>query len=158
MFTGEATHREQIAVPNPLVGAEMAVTPNRSGAWRLLNLVFTFTASAVVAVRQVQLRLGDGSRTYWFGVTATTQAATVAATYQATPQAVPAAAVGGIVQLALPPEGLWIPRGWTLSTVTTLIDVGDQYSGIALLVEEFPDGPDFVASPTLPTLYTPAND
>jgi hypothetical protein len=149
--------RRVVAVNQPAAGAELSLTAQGLGAWQVLGLLFTFTASAVVANRQISLALDDGTTTIWRATTANVQAAASANTYQLYPQAIATALVAGLVNLAMPPEGLLLRRGWRLRTTTALIDVGDQYSAVSMWVQELPDGPDFVVDPTMPSYAALAN-
>ena len=142
-------HRLPRRIPQPLAGAELSIKPDGFAPWRILSLLFTFTTSAVVATRQIRLALSNGSETTWKGRTTITQAATTALEYQAYPLAVQGATVDGLVSVALPPDGLWLPRGWALTTTTALIDAGDQYSAITVDVQEILDGPDWMAEPSM---------
>lgn len=157
-FLEETPRRVNYVIANPAVGAELVINPVGMGGWRLLNLVYTLTTSAVVATRATSLRLSDGNATYWYGVPLSSQTASSANIYQYTERAQPAALTGGLVQLALPAEGLYIPRGWSARTVTAAIDVGDQYSVIAVLIQELPDGPDYLTEPGMYTNLIPSNE
>ncbi|HEU5219174.1 MAG TPA: hypothetical protein VFU23_10975 [Gemmatimonadales bacterium] len=151
----ERIERRVVSFQTPAAGAEMNLTALGLGTWRLLSLLFTFTASAVVAVRQLSLAIDDGTTTVWRGTTANTQAANSSNVYELLPQAIPTALINGLVLMAMPPEGLILPRGWRLRSTTLLIDVGDQYSAISAYVEELPDGPYDRYTPYQPTYDTP---
>jgi hypothetical protein len=139
----ERIERRLVPFASPAAGADITIVPNGLGTWRLLSLLYTFTTSAVVGVRQATFSIDDGTTTAWRGSTAVTQAATTALTYEFLPQAIPTAAVNGLVLLAMPPEGFILRRGWRFRSLTALIDVADQYSAVSAYIEELPDGPDF---------------
>jgi hypothetical protein len=156
-FGGEVPRRYPTRIVTPAPGAEMVVKPVTVGAWRLLSLVWVLVTSAAVAIRNVQLTLTDGSVTYWLQTTAVTQAATTTQQYKAEPQAIATASISGLVTLPLPPDGLYIPRGHQLATITALIDVADQYSAIVAQIQELPDGPDYTTEPSMPLNVIPAD-
>lgn len=145
----ETLHRRPHRIAAPAAGAEMSITPNTGSHWRLMGLIFTLTTSAVVANRNVSLTLSDGTSRTFKMVTAANQAATLAIDYTAYPDAVPAGIVNNTVVMALPTDGLWMPKGWTLASTTALIDPGDQYSGIVVDIQEIPDGPLWTAEPSM---------
>lgn len=142
-------HRRPIAAQTPAVGAGFGLTPNTVGAWRILGLSFLFTTSAVVANRHVNLSLSDGTTITWRGTAAQDQAATLQTFYQLYPLATPTNVVAGLLNIQLPPDGLWLPKGWTLAVSATGIDVGDQFSAITLDVQEHPDGPIYFTEPSM---------
>jgi len=150
-------HRFARAIPNPAAGAELAVRPDGGRAWRILNMIFTFTASAVVANRNIQLNLSDGNTRTWRGTTAVVQAAASVQEYEAYPNAISGVSVSGLALLALPIDGLWMPPGYVLTTTTALIDVGDQYSGIALDLVELETGPEYYGEPSIEYNRVPLN-
>lgn len=145
----EQVHRRPIPIAAPAAGADFSTPQFRVWPWRLLGLVATLTTSAVVANRQVTLNLTDGNGITWRGTAPAVQAATTTVTYQLLPLATPSAPVAGLSTMALPADGLWIPRGWTLNVVTTLLDVGDQWSAIVADIQELPDGPDIQWEPSM---------
>jgi hypothetical protein len=145
----ERVRRIVVPIPSPAAGAELVIAPNTLGDWRILNLLFTFTASAVVANRQVSASITDGTTVTWRMPPPPVQAAGSAVTYQLTANVPGQALAAGILQTSCPYEGLFMRRGWSLRTLTALIDVGDQYSAISAYIEELPDGPDTHWQPSL---------
>lgn len=132
----------------PAAGAEINLTPDEGGLWRITWLLFTFTASVAVANRNIAVTVDDGNAVVQRYTTANVQAASSANTYGAYPGVTPGALVGGLVLLAMPDEGIILDQGWHLRTVTALIDVADQYSAITATIEMYPSGPDFIRVPT----------
>lgn len=47
----------------------------------------------------------------------------------------------------MPDGGIILQPGWVLSTVTTNIDVADQYSAVVALIETYPTGPQWYGTP-----------
>lgn len=52
-----------------------------------------------------------------------------------------AASLDATSSMSFPDEGLVLPQGFHLRTITAGIQAGDQYSAVAILVEELPSGP-----------------
>lgn len=126
--------------PNPAAGAEISITPSGLGFWRILSLVFTLTTSAVVANRAPSLAASDGTSRYWRSGAVAVLAASLAGDWSAFPGSTAAGSANGVTHLAFPEGGLLLPPGYRLTTVTAGIDVADQYSAVAALVEELLTG------------------
>lgn len=139
-------------VTTPAAGSEFSLTARGRGVWRVLSLAFTFTASAAVANRRVQLRADDGT-TVWFAAPASLDiVAAGSAVFSAYGGAAGVGLTGASATIALPADGLLLLPGHRLRSATLNIDVGDTYTNIAALVEEFPTGPDFERLPTVDSL------
>lgn len=154
-WLGETPRRVVVPLPTPAAGAEIRISPNQLGGWRILSIMWTFVASVVVANRNTIWKLSDGSTEVWRQTTAVVQAASSGQDYEMYPQAVATNGVSGLVTMPLPPDGVYLPRGWLFATTTTNIDVADTYLTPRMLVEEFPDGPDFNTAPSMPTVSYP---
>lgn len=126
----------------PAAGAEFSFTPKSGGGWLVTYMRFILQASAVAANREVSLRLTDGQNAYaQFGAT-TVQTANQGIAYVVYPGASNGANIGTLKTVDWPSIGLWVPQGHTLSSATTSIDAGDQYSLIFARVLEYPSGPE----------------
>lgn len=146
----EHTHRTVLAVPNPAPGADILITPQRFGAFQVLGLVFTLVTSAAIANRQVTLAVDDGTTVIWRAVASQVQAATATVNYQVHLDSAQLPLTAGLTIMSFPAEGVYLRRGWHFKTVTGLIDVADQFSGIGLYVQELYDGDVVVQEPTVP--------
>jgi hypothetical protein len=136
-------------VAAPAVGQEFVLRPTGQGGILVQSITFTLTTSAVVANRIPTLVLSDGTDTILRFQAPTALAASLVATWQAYDGAFPNAGAAGITTLGWPNQGLWIPQGYSLTSVTVGLDgAGDQYSGIIAFVQEFTSGPDYTAQPT----------
>lgn len=142
-------HRRAVPITAPAAGANFVITPNTVGHWRILGLLLTFVTSAAVANRHVRLALSDGTTTTWRSTATADQAAGATVTYQLWPFAPQAGPIDGIATMPLPPDGLWVPKGWQLTVTAALIDVADQFSAITADVQEIPDGPEWTAEPSM---------
>lgn len=127
---------------NPAPGAEFVIPNSGVGNWLVLSIVAVLTTSAVVANRLVTLVADDGTTIYWRGGASAVQAASLVDNYSAFAGASGSPAVANFVPIDFPGDGLWLPQGFRLRSQTTAIDVGDQYSAIALQVLELPIGPE----------------
>jgi hypothetical protein len=125
-----------VRVANPAAGADWAASVTPGATWVPLAFAGTFTTSAVVANRAVELQYNDRSRTFFNLPPTGVQAASLAWTYcwaRETPiQNPPATALanGG----ALPPFSLF--GGLQIKTATVNIDAADQWTNVTLLVLE----------------------
>jgi hypothetical protein len=128
-----------IKIANPAAGGEIVVTPTGRGAWKILSMLLTLTTSAVVANRAVRLEATDTSQPYFRTDADAVQAASLTGLYSAFAGASGAVGASGVAGIAWPTDGLLLPQGHSLATITTAIDVGDQYSAIGLLVIELAD-------------------
>jgi hypothetical protein len=127
-------------VTNPAPGAEISITPTGMGFWRILSFLFTFATSAVVANRFPSVLATDGTTRYWRSGTVASLAASQSADWAGFPGVGAGGSANGVVYLAWPNGGLILPPGFRLATLTTGLDAGDQYSGIAMLIEELLTG------------------
>lgn len=138
-----------ITVATPAVATEAGIVAPGQGLWRVISLTFRFVTDVNVANRGVTLFADDGSTVWWRASAAAVQAASLTVDHSAFAGAATSTLTGSVATLALPSEGLWLEPGWRLRTLTSLIQAGDQYSAIAALVEEFPNGPREQWSPTV---------
>lgn len=146
----EHTLRRVRGIASPAAGADLSITPDLFGAQQVIGFNATLTTSAAIANRQVTLTIDDGTVTMFRAVASQVQAAGVTVTYQVFLNSPQLALVAGLTLMAFPSEGHLLRRGWRLRTVTSLIDVADQWSAVGLYVQEFPDGPDVIQDPTVP--------
>lgn len=124
-------------IANPGAGVELAISAPGDASWELISLRFTFTASAAVANRHPALVIADPDGKEYLRID---------------PQIVVAAAgvvdvnlaAGlGYVQAAnptlfgLPGAPFVLLPGWTVKTVTALLDVGDAYTNARVIVREW---------------------
>lgn len=124
---------------NPAPGAELQYKVDGRYYERLVSAQLTFTASAAVGQRFQQLALLDTNGTEVLSVpigsgTAAGQALQVALMLHAPGFSL--ADSGG--SWGFIPD-LLIPPGWSWKSITFGIDVADQYSGIVLVVQRFPN-------------------
>jgi hypothetical protein len=126
-----------MVVNQPAVGQEWKYVHSGASWFYLRTIVGVFTASAVVATRIPRVTLTYKSLLCGRFAAATGTAANAVVTYTAS-DATPVN-VDPITGMIALPSDLIICDGMTLASSTALIDVGDQWTGIAILGEEFTD-------------------
>lgn len=130
---GTAT-RKTVLVSNPAAGADWSVTVPAGEFWHIQSLTATLATSAVVGNRAPRLEISDGVNRIDEIQPSTVQAASIAAQRWgmspggATPANSNGANVGGWGG----PQPFLLSPGYILSTSTVNLDVGDQWSQIAL--------------------------
>lgn len=127
----------EVIVPNPGAGAEVSQVVPAGEIWELLSASYRLTTSAVVANRRSSLRVRDtNGRLIDQDDAAAVQAASLAVDYVYDLLAAPP--VAQVVQsMPLPAPFLPLPPGFVVSTITQLLDVGDAYSNITLMVRQW---------------------
>lgn len=124
-----------IAGADPAAGAEISVTVPAGAHWQLAALRFALVASAAVANRRVHVVIDDGATTIIETVSQDVQTAGLTRNYNvdAWGFAPPTQDLEIFVPLPLPIE---LDAGYRIRTVTTALDVADNYGAPELLVEE----------------------
>lgn len=126
-----------IAVASPAAGAEIVALVPGGVFWEVIALRATLTTSAAVANRLPVLQLRDtDSRIAYEFPGAAVQAASLAVSYSWSSGYGTSTAVSG-QQLPLPAPAPVVLAGGTVRTVTTLLDVADQWSAVVLTVREW---------------------
>lgn len=146
-----------LEVESPAAGAEISITPNTAAGWLFLSLRFQLVTSVAAATRVVTLSMTNQVREYYRSLASASQITGLTRVYGGFPGASRGSADDGVITLDMPVQGLWLPIGHTLRTITDLIDVADQYSGIAASIIEFPGGPRETIWPFMPTLTEEAS-
>jgi hypothetical protein len=126
-----------IQVQQPLAGAEWKYVHSGPSWFIPTSILAKLVTSAVVANRLPQITLT-------FKSVLCGQWSTAVVVPASTTAFISASDAGGTSTLLNTltiemPDNLIIADGMTLASLTNLIDVGDQYSGIAILGEEFTD-------------------
>lgn len=127
----------EVPVAAPGAGAEWTVPVPSGAAWELLSVRDQLVTSAAAANRVATLRLRDADGTELWRippVAVQAAAATVRRSY------LPAFGYSTAVEhetLGLPAGPQFLATGWQLGSITALLDVADQYSGIVLVVREW---------------------
>lgn len=131
--------QEPVYIPNPPVGQVWSHTADGRYYERLISARWTLTTDAVAVTRLPRLQLLDTNGVVMASVAA---GSGVAASSAATPTLVAGLSVlatGASGDLAGFLPDVLIPPGWTWAATVIGIDPGDQQSGIALLVQRFPN-------------------
>lgn len=143
----ERVQRFPFPLPQPAAGANFVLTPTGLGIWRILSLVAVLTTSAVVANRAVVFSADDGTTTYFRTPAPSVQAASLALRYAAFDGSSPQATVGTVAVAGWPNSGLALYPGHSLRSAVDNLDVADQWTLVAVMVEELPTGREVSATP-----------
>ena len=135
------TEIRQIA--SPAAGADITIPVGNGEAWRLLGLKATVVTDANVAARIPHLALDNGTATI-IGAQISPGASfpagsTVTLSWVSSYAAGVTVVAGGVVTVGVP--DFVIPTGWRLRTITTAIQVGDQWSNITAFIERLDEPP-----------------
>jgi hypothetical protein len=125
-----------LAGTNPAAGAELSITVPDSTRWRILAMRASLVTSGVAATRQVHLQITDGTTVVMDLPAVTTQIASLTRVYNAVASGFGQALADTQIYLPLP-MNLYVAAGWTIVTLTTLLDVGDDWGAPQLYVEEW---------------------
>jgi hypothetical protein len=126
-----------IPISNPKVGQEWIYTHSGPSWFVIASAVAFFTTSAVVANRGVNIQVKYTGILCGAFASVLQQTASQTLNYTISP-ASQSIASSGLVPIVIP-DSYVIKDAMTIGTVTSSIDVGDQWSAIALYVYEFTD-------------------
>jgi hypothetical protein len=126
-----------ITIQTPKAGQEWLYTHSGPSWFVIASAVATFTTSAVVANRSVTVAVKYTGVLCGVFAGVIQQTAGQVLTYTISPAA-QSIASSGLVPIVIP-DSYVIKDAMTIGTLTPAIDVGDQYSAIALYVYEFTD-------------------
>lgn len=143
----ERVQRYVATPPQPAAGADWTLTPTGLGAWRILSLTAILTASGAVANRSVVLVADDQTTTFFRLPALAAQTAGQVVHYDAFDGSSVSNSLTGDQLLDWPNGGLVLRQGYRLRSITTGIDVADQWSAIAAMIEELPSGRRFLTTP-----------
>lgn len=132
----------------PVAGADWSFKNDRQGLMRIRNITFQLATSAAVANRVVRVEATDGNEVYFRTVASAAQAASLTGLFGGFPGCSGLTALAPVNLLTWPVDGVNLWPGWTLQSVTTALDVGDQFSAIVFAYEELPFGPTVADYPT----------
>jgi hypothetical protein len=121
----------------PGAGAEISETTPTAARWEVLAVQFKLTASATVANRVVTLNFDDGVNVFATFGASDVQTAGQALTWQAAAGVGRFAAPTALVVVLSLSNGLRMLAGYRMRTVTTALQVGDQYTAPQYLVREW---------------------
>lgn len=129
--------QKEILVVAPAVGVEWSATVPPGSTWELLTVRHSITTSAVVANRIPGLRVTDSDGGFVLRIPPSGQVA--ASSSQGLSFA---SGIGGWVNLGemvspLPSPPILLPSGWIIRSLTSALDVGDQYAASILTVREW---------------------
>ena len=125
----------------PSAGADWSLTVPGGVRWRVRSIVAKLTTAVAVANRVPALLLSDGTSVFMASAATYNQAASKTLNYAWYPdaQSPPAATAGA--WLGLPFPDVWLETGYVIASSTANMQAADQWSAIALAVEEMRTGP-----------------
>lgn len=122
---------------DPAAGTELTDTVNANEVWRIQSIALTLVTDANAADRRVHISITDGANEIFRTFTAIEQVASTTRGYIFAHQvAVADREDNGIILVPLSAP-LLIPNPFVISTVTTNIQVGDDFGVMRILVERF---------------------
>lgn len=128
-----------IVVPNPSAGADWSYSVSGPTFYVFHCAVMTLQTSAAAATRIVRAQLKFGSIVCGQFAATATQLASLTNVYSLHPSAISS---GDAATIYIPlPSDLIIRDGMSIGTNTTALQAADQWSLIALFMEEFGDVP-----------------
>jgi hypothetical protein len=126
-----------VTVANPAAGADWSVTVPAGASFAVNSVSATLVTSAGGSARVATLVITDAGGNVVFNGPATASqnaSSTENYTWSNAPSTPPAGATSTVGPL---PAGLRLGPGWTLKTVTSGIQAGDQWSAIVLSVQQY---------------------
>jgi hypothetical protein len=137
-LTGAGAARS-ITGTDPAAGAEVSETVPTGARWRLLAFNVVLVTSAVAGNREVVLTLDDGVTNISEVAAGVAQPASVTRRYSFS-RGVARFAPAASTVIAAPAPDILLFGGSRIRTVTTALDVGDNFGAPQLSVEEFIEG------------------
>jgi hypothetical protein len=123
---------------NPAAGADFSVQSTPQHRWRLQSLTGVLTTSAAAGNRQVHVRITDGTPNILYDAPApSVQAASLAVRYSFVPGLTSIATVDGSTVVPLPPNLVMVGSNTIVTSATTGLLAGDQWSLLAASVEDW---------------------
>lgn len=104
--------------------------------WNVVSLTGTFTASATVASRSMAFFVKDQGGTIVYQYAVATLTASQAGTFTFSEDVVTPATFANNGNFLEPQPHAWFPPLWTFGTTTTNIQAGDQWSNVAVWIQE----------------------
>lgn len=131
--------QEPVYLPNPPAGQNWSYTVDGRYYERVVAVQYVFTASAAAGNRFPSVALADANGTQVTIVPGGQNVAPSTAVDANLTVGAPGFAQGTVGNTVGYIPDLLIPPGWRWRSVTGGIDVADQFSGIVLLVQRFPN-------------------
>lgn len=121
---------------NPAAGVEISETVPTGARWRIISFRFTFLTDATVANRQPRIALDDGTSIYYRQANSTVHGASLSFSYNALGSSAGNMATGADLSLILPLLHI-LMAGHKITTVTALLQAGDNFDAPSYVVEEW---------------------
>lgn len=111
---------------DPAAGAEWSQTVPPGESWQINTIRYTLVTSAVVASRLTSITLDNGTTVFARFPSTQTEPASLTNTYTASVDVASSGLLGTEILISLP--RIILPSGYRIRSLTTAIDVGDDYS------------------------------
>jgi len=121
---------------DPDAGAEISETVPTGALWRLLAFWAALVTDATVSNRQPELSFTDGTTEFFRKPSRDTQAASLTYNYSFVVLGIDHP-IEILTQIAAIPHTMLLPAGYTIDTITTNLQAGDNWGAPQLLVEEW---------------------
>lgn len=123
---------------NPVAGAELTATVPTGKTWQFVGLRITLVTSAVVANRVPSLVFDDGTNLIARNIAGTTHPASITAEYYFGDYNLFTSGALGASGIAFvsTANGFVLPAGYRIRTITTALDVADDYGIATIFVKE----------------------
>lgn len=123
----------------PAVATDWTLRNDRGSLWLIRSIIFSLVTDANVANRSVAIQVTAGEDVWFRTVSAVVQAASLTRTYSAFTGSPAGADNASAILMAWPTDGLWVPPGHVVSSLTGLIQAGDQFGALLADVVEYPE-------------------
>lgn len=133
-----------LTVANPAVATDWEIKAPGKTWLRIVSLVARLVSDANVANRGVIFQADDGERTWWMQPAASLVTANSTVDFALNTSTTHNAITQGVVTEPLPHAGLLLAPGHRLRPITGSIQVGDQWSRVAALVDETPSDEPYI--------------
>lgn len=121
---------------DPAAGAEAQYVNAADSKERIISVRFTLVTSAAAPVRRVHLVFDDQATTMFDLAAADTQAASLTRNYNCLAEGFQRAAQDSEIYIPLPPD-FFLTSNFRLRTLTTNLDVADNFGGMTLYTENW---------------------
>jgi hypothetical protein len=128
---------KEVPVASPAAGAEWSTVVPAGTTWELLSVQETLATSAVVANRVASVQVPDASAARVLRIAGGGLDAASLTTMETFAAGLGTTENVSHHQAPLPAPPAILPGGWQVGSLTTNIDVGDQYSAILVVVREW---------------------
>lgn len=147
--------RRVVVIANPAAQGEITITVPGQEIWVVESLAFRLVADATVATRVTSLAVDDGGVEFLRSITGFSHTAGLTMEYCAFRGSGTFGSSDGKTVMPWPSGDVGLSPGMRIKTVTSNLQVGDQFSRIRLLVMAYPTGPRVTVTPGVNAVVEP---